>query len=92
MQYEFFDQGPASWQIDTSGTVATQVLNADASALIGDIVLTNDHIEGTWQVQSGNDDDFMGFVFGWQDEDHFISSIGSRRTRTITLLGLPGRA
>ena len=49
-------------------TVARQTVNADASILFSDFALTNDHIEGTWRVDTAGDDDFMGFVFGYQDE------------------------
>ena len=71
IQYNFNEQGPAQWIIDSADpTVATQRQNADASILLSDIVLENQSIEGTWSTTDG-DDDYFGFVFGYQDPGHY---------------------
>ncbi|MEY2411189.1 MAG: large repetitive protein [Verrucomicrobiota bacterium] len=64
-------QGPASWTVSTGNTVALQSVNADASIFLSPFILQNDQIEGSWRVNVRQDDDFMGFVFGYQDDGHF---------------------
>ena len=71
VQYEFNSQPDADWIFDVGNTVATQIVNADASILVGDFNLANDQMEGTWRVNSNQDDDFVGFVFGYQDAQHY---------------------
>ncbi len=45
--------------------------NADASILLSDFGLTNDRIEGARRVDTSDDDDYMGFVFGYQNATHY---------------------
>jgi RHS repeat-associated protein len=71
MQYEFNDQPDAHWDIDAANNTATQTINADASILFSDFSLANDKIEGSWRVNTLSDDDHIGFVFGYQDAQHF---------------------
>jgi RHS repeat-associated protein len=70
-QYELNDQPDASWQRDATNTVVTQIVNADSSFLLSDFNLSNAQMEGTWRVNTSNDDDFIGFVFGYQGSEHF---------------------
>ena len=64
-------QPAASWVLSQSNTVALQGINADPSIFLSPFVLTNDRIQGSWLVNTNDDDDFMGFVFGFQDSRHF---------------------
>ncbi len=64
-------QGASHWVLDGTHTIATQTLNADPSILLSDITLSNDTMEGTWAVNTNSDDDYIGFVFGFQDNQHF---------------------
>lgn len=66
IQYELFDQPDANWVLSNGNTIATQTVNADASILLSNFDITNKTINGTWRVQTSSDDDFMGFVFGYQ--------------------------
>lgn len=66
VQYELFDQPDANWVLSNGNTVATQTVNADASILLSNFDATNTVINGSWLVQTASDDDFMGFVFGYQ--------------------------
>ena len=72
-----FVNGPSNWEIDASGTRVVQSRNANASILLGDLDVANTSIEGTWSVRDTGaaggtvDDDFIGFVFGYQDAGHF---------------------
>ena len=71
VQYDVFTQPNATWTLSESNTVALQSVNADASILLSPFILENDQIQGSWQVSTNEDDDFMGFVFGYQDDRHF---------------------
>lgn len=71
VQYQLFDQPQANWVLSDSNHVATQTVNADASYLRSDFVLTDSAIDGSWRVNTNSDDDFMGFVFGEQDPNHY---------------------
>ena len=57
--------------LSEGNSVATQTVNADASILLSDFALVDDRIEGSWRVDTTSDDDYMGFVFGYQDSQHF---------------------
>ncbi|MBL9140197.1 MAG: PEP-CTERM sorting domain-containing protein [Verrucomicrobiales bacterium] len=71
VQYELFDQPDARWSLSAGNTVATQSVNADASILLSDFSVSGLLINGKWRVDTTSDDDFMGFVFGYQDRGDF---------------------
>jgi len=62
------NQGGPNWGIDSTNTVATQYNNSRGSALLSDFILEDDQIQGSWRVNTSSDDDYMGFVFGWQNK------------------------
>lgn len=66
IQYEFNDQPNANWVLSSGNTIATQTVNADASIFLSDFNALNMVIQGSWRVTTTDDDDFMGFVFGYQ--------------------------
>lgn len=78
-------QGPAQWTVTSNGTVAIQELNADASILLSDEMLTQDRVEGSFSVQTTNDDDLIGFVFGYRDAGHFYLFDWKQTSQTDTL-------
>ena len=89
VQYEFNAQPDANWQLSENNTVATQSVNADASILLSDFSSLNDRIEGTWRVtDAGGDDDFIGFVFGYQDSQHFYLFDWKQVTQDAVLQGM----
>ena len=55
----------------TDNTVVRQIINSDPSILLGDFDSSGEVITGTWKVDTRSDDDFMGFVFGYQDPQHY---------------------
>jgi RHS repeat-associated protein len=61
----------ASWVLEDGNTTARQTLNSDPSILLSDFTLANQAIEGTWRVDVDDDDDWVGFVFGYQDAQHY---------------------
>jgi len=73
VQYDFTlsDNGAANWVIENNGTTARQTENALASILLGDFDFVDAQIEGTWRLDDDYDDDFMGFVFGFQNPGQF---------------------
>jgi RHS repeat-associated protein len=71
IQLENLGQGPANWVLSQSNPVAVQTLNADPSVLLGDFSMFRDRIQGNFQVNSTDDDDFIGFVFGFQNTSNF---------------------
>ncbi len=72
-----FNQDPSGdWIVDQSGTRVEQRVNASATILLSDQILESSRVEGTWRVSDTGlagfiDNDFMGFVFGYQDPQHF---------------------
>ncbi|MEM6469374.1 MAG: choice-of-anchor C family protein [Planctomycetota bacterium] len=71
IQYELGFQPDARWELTDNNESVVQTVNADASIFLSDFDISNQRIEGTWTVETPSDDDFMGFVFGYQDEGHF---------------------
>ncbi len=71
VQLPIAQQPAANWVISDDHRQATQTVNADPSVLLSDFDLTTDRIDGTWRVNTGSDDDFIGFVFGYQDSGHY---------------------
>ncbi len=70
-QYQFPSQGNANWVLSNGNTVANQTVNADASILLSDFNIASTEIEGSWRVDTTGDNDFMGFVFGYQDRGSY---------------------
>ncbi|HEU4768602.1 MAG TPA: RHS repeat-associated core domain-containing protein [Pyrinomonadaceae bacterium] len=70
-QYELNSQPDASWVKDLPNNAVTQTVNADAAILLSDFNFTTGQMDGTWRVNTTNDDDFIGFVFGYQNSEHF---------------------
>ncbi|MCP4171811.1 MAG: PKD domain-containing protein, partial [Fuerstiella sp.] len=62
--------GSAKWEFLDDDTVM-QTKNSDAAILLSDVVLQDSTVRGTWYVNSSWDDDWMGFVFGYQDRGHY---------------------
>ena len=71
IQYELNSQPDASWVLSNGNTTATQTVNADASILLSDFDIAGQQIEGSWRVNTSSDDDFMGFVFGYQSRSQY---------------------
>jgi len=65
-------QAASNWALSNANQTVTQTVNADPSLYRNGNNLTQYTMEGKWKVQSGaGDDDFMGFVFGYQNEHQF---------------------
>jgi hypothetical protein len=71
VNHSFNFQGPGRWVLDATQTSVTQTNNPDPTLFVGNTVLEHDHMEGTLTITDLADDDFVGFVFGYQDSTHF---------------------
>lgn len=64
-------QPSGSWVYDAGNTAVVQVINADPSFFLNNLNQTSYSMDGTWQVTTSSDDDYMGFVFGYQNSSNF---------------------
>jgi hypothetical protein len=64
-------QGAGNWILEPGNQAVTQVLNADPSFYLNNVNQTNYSMDGSWQVLTSTDDDYMGFVFGYQNSSNF---------------------
>ncbi len=64
-------QVAANYIFEDDGLTAIQTANPIASVYLYDTELPASYtVTGRFSVETGSDDDFIGFVFGWQDESH----------------------
>jgi hypothetical protein len=68
--YELLFEPDGNWTIDSTRTVVTQLNDCDPSIYLSGGALVDERIEGELSTD-GADDDFFGFVFGYQDASHF---------------------
>ncbi|MGH1339983.1 MAG: hypothetical protein ACRBN8_00415 [Nannocystales bacterium] len=59
------------WAYTNDDTQACETANGDPAALVCDIVLDDASFTSRFEVQSNDDDDQLGFVWGYQDAGHF---------------------
>jgi len=71
IQYELNSQPDASWDLQPGNTSVLQSVNSDASIFLSEFDAIGQEIRGTWRVETGSDDDFMGFVFGYQGRGQY---------------------
>ncbi len=64
-------QEDALWIVSDDGTSVRQVFNAKSSAFISDFSISNAQIKGRFKVNTSFDDDFIGFVFGYQNNQQY---------------------
>jgi hypothetical protein len=65
-------QPAGNWVLEPGNTAVRQVVNADPSFYLNNRNQTSYSMRGSWQVlESGGDDDYMGFVFGYQNSSNF---------------------
>ncbi|HMJ11364.1 MAG TPA: immunoglobulin-like domain-containing protein [Polyangiaceae bacterium] len=90
VQYALGSQPVANWvRADAGAFSATQTVNADASILLSDFEVTDTAIEGGWSMTNADgDDDFVGFVFGYQDRGHFYLFDWKRATQDAASVGM----
>lgn len=63
-------QPAGNWVLSGGNTVVKQTVNADPSFYLNNLHQTNYSIDGSWK-SAGGDNDYMGFVFGYQNSSNF---------------------
>ncbi|WP_228854981.1 PEP-CTERM sorting domain-containing protein [Desulfomarina profundi] len=64
-------QPAGNWVLQAGNTAVKQTVNADPSFYLNNLNQTSYSMDGSWQVDPGWDDDYMGFVFGYQNSSNF---------------------
>lgn len=76
------------WQFDDQTQTLCQQGNAKASALFCGWTLDNATINGRFRVNTATDDDWVGFMWGIQDTDHFYVFTWKQAGQMATTCGL----
>ncbi|HEY6557669.1 MAG TPA: immunoglobulin-like domain-containing protein [Polyangiaceae bacterium] len=89
-QFAMGPQGNANWDRAPDGLSVVQRLNADGSILLSDFEVTDTAIEGGWRMDAAgnNDNDYVGFVFGYQDRGHFYLFDWKQATQDVAQVGM----
>lgn len=66
-------QGAGNWVLEPGATAVKQIVNADPSFFLNNENQTSITIDGSWEVTTTSDDDYMGFVFGYQNSSNFYA-------------------
>lgn len=64
-------QPDGSWSLAADNFSVTQTVNADPSMYLNGVALSSYSMQGSFEVLSSADDDYIGFVFGRQDASNF---------------------
>lgn len=64
-------QVAGNWLLEPGNTAVKQVVNADPSFFLNGEVQGAYEINGSFEVQTGSDDDYIGFAFGYQNASNF---------------------
>ncbi len=64
--YRFGLEAPGSWRLATDGNSAEQLNRNDASVFYSDFILTSDVVSAELISVDNSEDDFMGFVLGFE--------------------------
>ena len=81
-------QPDAKWVIEHDNQWAVQKVNGDPSILVSDVDVADLIVIGTWEMTGNADDDFVGFVFGYQDPGHFYLLDWKKETQDDGDVGL----
>lgn len=60
-----------NWNVAADGTSVLQTINGNPTFFISDDSFINNQFTGTFGVETEDDDDFIGFVFGYNGLDDF---------------------
>lgn len=64
-------QPAGDWILDAGNTFVDQVVNADPSFYLNNLNQTSYSMDGSWEVRTAEDDDYVGVVFGYQNSSNF---------------------
>jgi len=77
-------QSAGNWDLGAGNTSVTQTINADPSFYLNNLNQTSFSMDGSWKVTTTSDDDFMGFVFGYQNSSNFYLFDWKQNTQNNT--------
>lgn len=63
--------GNPNWVVAEDGLSVLQTANSNPGFFLSDFDVANAVLDGTFTVETTGDDDIIGFVFGFQDVNHF---------------------
>ncbi|WP_321530313.1 PEP-CTERM sorting domain-containing protein [uncultured Desulfuromonas sp.] len=61
-----------NWNVSNDGYSVLQTINGQPTYFVSDTDYFNRLIEGTFTVKTTSDDDFIGFVFGFNGSDNYL--------------------
>ncbi|GIZ05168.1 cartilage oligomeric matrix protein [Caerostris extrusa] len=70
------------WIIYNQGAEIVQTMNSDPGLAVGFHAFGGVDFEGTFFVDTEIDDDYVGFVFSYQDNSHFYTVMWKKKTQT----------
>lgn len=71
-----------NWQIYNYGAEIVQTINSDPGLAVGFHMFGGVDFEGTFYIDSEQDDDYVGFVFSYQDSGKFYSVMWKKKQQT----------
>ncbi len=74
-------QPAGNWNLSPDNQTVTQTVNADPSLYRNNLNQTSYSMDGSWK-SGGGDDDFIGFVFGYQNDHQFYVMDWKARTQS----------
>jgi hypothetical protein len=63
--------GNGTWNVTADGSSVLQTTNSNPSFFVSDTTFINKEFSGSFGVETTSDDDFIGFVFGYNGLDDF---------------------
>ncbi len=61
-----------SWNVDATNTSVLQTINGSPTFFLSDIDYIDTQFDGTFGVETTSDDDFIGFVFGYNNSNDYL--------------------
>jgi len=82
------DQASSKWILSNDKLTVIQKINADPSFYLNNINQTSYEMDGSFQVKTTDDDDFIGFVFGYQNDRQFYIFDWKQLTQDVGVNGM----
>ena len=73
-----------NWAVAPGGSSVTQSINGQPTYFVSDTNYINTNFQGSFEVTTAVDDDFIGFVFGWNGLDDYYLFDWKQTTQTVS--------